>query len=117
MKQVFTCMFAATAVVAISCAAFSIDAIAQDSPASAPAQATRSAVRKANWQLERNVRKALQKSKVDTANVSVLAHGNKITLDGTVPDETQVPIAATAAGSVQGVASVDNRLIEREPGN
>lgn len=68
--------------------------------------------------LAKAVRKSLTKTKgLDASGVTVLARNGKVTLDGTVPDNSQVPVAADAAASTQGVTSVDNRLVMREAGH
>lgn len=74
-------------------------AFAQDS-AAAPST-TKATVRKANLKLEHNVRGALYKGKVDGANVRIVAKSGKISLAGTVPDESQVGLAGTIAASVE----------------
>src|SRR5580698_8300967 len=95
------------ACMAIASSAFSVQAFAQD--ASAP-PATHSAARSANHKLERSVRKALDSAKVEASDIRIVARGGKVTLDGTVPDASQIDQATTAAQGVNGVASVSNRL-------
>jgi osmotically-inducible protein OsmY len=78
---------------------------------------TRVAARKANHQLEMKVRKAMDSAKLDTANVRVVARGNKVSLEGTVPDASQIPVAATTAAAVTGVSAVSNMLTVQQEGH
>ena len=75
---------------------------------------TRKEYRKANHVLERRVRTALIKAKVDPVSVTVLAKGGAVTLVGSVPETAQVDRAGDAAKNVAGVTSVDNRLIQSD---
>ncbi|WP_158906685.1 BON domain-containing protein [Burkholderia sp. L27(2015)] len=75
---------------------------------------TRKEYRKANHALEKRVRTALIKAKVDPVSVTVLAKGGAVTLVGSVPQTDQVDRAGNATKSVAGVTSVDNRLIQSD---
>ena len=75
---------------------------------------TRKEYRKANHVLERRVRTALIKAKIDPVNVTVLAKGGAVTLVGSVTETAQVDRAGDAAKNVAGVTSVDNRLIQSD---
>ena len=99
--------------VALSTLAF--PATAQDTAPSP--HMTRVAARKANHQLEMKVRKAMDSAKLDTANVRVVARGNKVSLEGTVPDASQIPVAATTAAAVTGVSAVSNMLTVQQEGH
>jgi hyperosmotically inducible periplasmic protein len=92
----------------VASSALSLQALAKDATPSP--HMTRVAARKADHQLERNVRKALDGASVDTANVRVVARGNKVSLDGTVTDASQIQLAGTTAAGVSGVSSVNNML-------
>jgi hyperosmotically inducible periplasmic protein len=72
--------------------------------------------RHANHQLERNVRRAIFRARVDTSDISILARNGKVTLIGGVPDQGMVQAAGNAAVQVAGVLSVDNELIRRPEG-
>ena len=48
---------------------------------------------------------------VKSADVSVDAFQGKVILRGTVPDAEQIALAAQVARAVDGVKSVDNRLV------
>jgi len=75
---------------------------------------TRKEYRKANHVLERRVRTALIKAKIDPVNVTVLAKGGAVTLVGSVRETAQVDRAGDVTKNVAGVASVDNRLIQSD---
>ncbi|GAB2921489.1 hypothetical protein GCM10027093_70450 [Paraburkholderia jirisanensis] len=79
--------------------------------------ATRASIRKANHRLEHDVRVALNHAKIETADVRIVARTGKVTLDGTVPDNSMVQTAGTTAGTVAGVTSVQNQLTMREKGH
>lgn len=75
-------------------------------------------MRASDRMLARAVRKSLTKVKgLDSSAITVLARDGKVTLDGTVPDESEIPSAVQAATSTQGVTTVDNRLSMREEGH
>ncbi len=99
----------------IASSSFSLRAMAQDTATNA--HMTRVAARKADHQLERSVRKALDGARIDTANVRVVARGNKVGLDGTVADASQIQRAGTVAAGVSGVSSVNNMLSVQEEGH
>jgi hyperosmotically inducible protein len=79
---------------------------------SSSAPHTSKAVRQANRRLERSVRTALTKAKIDARALTVLAKGGAVTLLGGVPDTTQIERAGDVAKQVPGVTSVDNRLVQ-----
>jgi hyperosmotically inducible periplasmic protein len=94
-------------VVACNVYAQSSDAAATGAMA-APSAAT---AKKANRALGRKVRSALAKAQgIDVSNVVVRARGGAVTLEGSVPDQSQVDKAATVAQGVAGVSSVSNKL-------
>jgi hyperosmotically inducible protein len=67
--------------------------------------------RKANRLLSKQVRTALAKVKgLDSGDIVVIAKGSVVTLGGSVPDASQMPLAVTAAQGVQGVTEVHNTL-------
>jgi hyperosmotically inducible periplasmic protein len=69
------------------------------------------AMRAANRQLAKDVRKALARNKtLSLVNVTVRAKQGVVTLQGSMPDTGQIQQAAQIAGSVPGVASVKNDL-------
>jgi len=78
---------------------------------------TRKEYRRANHALEKRVRTALIKAKVDPVGVTVLAKGGAVTLVGSVPETAQVDRAGNVTKNVAGVASVDNRLIQSDRHN
>jgi hyperosmotically inducible periplasmic protein len=89
------------------------------SPTEASANAAPSAkqIRKANHLLEKQVRRALVHVKgLDSTNVIVVARGSVVTLGGSVPDGSQMPIAVSTARGVSGVTEVHNSLQIRQPG-
>ena len=101
--------------VAAASSTFTTQAVAQEATGSS--NMTRVAARKANHQLEMKVRKALDGAKLDTGNVRVIARGTKVSLEGTVPDASQIPVAGTTAAGVPGVVSVSNALSVQEEGH
>jgi osmotically-inducible protein OsmY len=103
------------ACVAVAASVISVAALAQN--AQTDEQPTRASIRKANHRLEQNVRTAITRAKIPAADIRVVARGGKVTLDGTVPDQGMVQPAATAAGTVAGVTSVQNLLTMREAGH
>lgn len=69
------------------------------------------AVKAADRALQKNVIRALSKTKgLRAATITVRAHGGAVTLEGTVPEQSQVGLATQAAESVEGVTSVTNSL-------
>jgi hyperosmotically inducible periplasmic protein len=100
--------------------AASVSAFAQASDtdqAAAPAATSKQAMKKADRALSHKVRAALAKAKgVSAANIEVRARDGAVTLEGTVPDQTQVDKATTVAQGVAGVSSVKNALTVKEEG-
>lgn len=75
------------------------------------------AAKSANRALSRKVRAALAKDKdVSVANITVRAKDGAVTLQGTVPEQSQVDRAAEVAKGVAGVTSVNNALTIRPIG-
>ena len=82
-------------------------ASATPNPAAADAKATKAADRA----LQKNVLRALSKTRgLRVSAITVRAHNGVVTLEGTVPEESQVELATQAAGAVEGVKSVTNAL-------
>lgn len=82
------------------------------------APTTKKQIRTDNRLLSRAVRHSLTKTKtLNASGITVLARGGKVTLDGSVPDASQIELAANAASATHGVTQVDNRLIVREVGH
>lgn len=78
---------------------------------------SKAAMRKRNLQLEHAVRKELDRQKIDTSNIRVIARGGAVGLDGTVTDESQIALAGAAAQNVAGAGSVKNNLTLRLEGH
>ncbi|NML97086.1 BON domain-containing protein [Paraburkholderia sp. RP-4-7] len=99
-------------VVGVLILAGSFGAMAQNGEAaSAPASTSAVSSKTANRALQKNVRRALSRSKgLSVANILVRAQGGAITLQGTVPESGQIDLATKIAGGVAGVTSVVNRL-------
>lgn len=89
-------------------------------PAVAPAVAQSSsakAMRTANHQLQRQVRKTLTRTKgLDASGISVQARSGVVTLQGWVPEQSQAALATQAAEGVPGVRSVKSELTVRPVG-
>ncbi|PXW28318.1 BON domain-containing protein [Paraburkholderia caballeronis] len=75
-------------------------------------------LRAQNRQTEHAVRKALTATKgLNSSGVVVLAKNGAVTLEGSVPEESQIALAQNAAQGVAQAKSVTNRLTVKEPGN
>jgi hyperosmotically inducible periplasmic protein len=73
--------------------------------------------KQANHALEKKVRAALDHAKdIKPENIVVRARGGAVTLEGSVPDSSQVDKATQVAQGVAGVTSVKNALTIKEPG-
>jgi hyperosmotically inducible protein len=107
-------LLVATAAPAVTFAQTGGDTTAPATSGSVTPPVTRKEYRKANHVLERRVRTALIKAKIDPVNLTVLAKGGAVTLVGSVPETAQVDRAGSVAKNVAGVASVDNRLIQSD---
>lgn len=107
---------AATAALSVALAVTTLPslAVAQASDSSAPM--SRSAARKANHALERQIVNALSKAKIDVADVRVIAKHGEVDLAGEVAHQKDVDDAATVAGQVPGVTDVKNYLTVYEGG-
>jgi len=93
-------------------------AAGDDTATSAMAPATKKQMRADNRALSKAVRRSLTKTKgLDTSGITVLSQRGKLTLDGSVPDASQIQLAGNAASATHGVTQVDNRLIIREAGH
>ncbi|KVM96705.1 phospholipid-binding protein [Burkholderia anthina] len=87
-------------------------------PSSAAAIASKKQMRSANWHMETQVRKSLTQTKgLVTSDIRVVARGNTITLDGTVPEENQVQLAQDAAQAAAPKKAVVNNLSVKEAGH
>lgn len=96
-------------------AAFAAGAQTSSQPvtALAPAASAMSAkdARTANRKLQRAVLQALGKTKgLSAANITVRANNGAVSLQGGVPDQSQIDLAARVAAAVPGVTSVKNAL-------
>ena len=84
----------------------------------APAASGKKAVRAQNRQIEKTVRRALTKTKgLDSSGITILVKHNVVTLDGTVPDESQIALAESSAKGAAPSNKVTNNLTVREVGN
>lgn len=87
---------------------------ARSAPAPGPAAATGAATQKPdpNRALSARVKKALEADpQVNGQGIDVSASGGAITLWGTVADEGERRTASRIPGAVEGVKSVENRLV------
>jgi hyperosmotically inducible periplasmic protein len=81
------------------------------------ATATHSATRAANRKLRKAVLLRLSRTKgLDVDRIVVVAKDGAISLEGYVPENSQIDLATSAARAVPGVTDVTNRLIVREEG-
>jgi hyperosmotically inducible periplasmic protein len=75
------------------------------------------AVKKADRLQARKVRAALAKAKgISAANILVRSRDGNVTLEGSVPEQSQVDAATTVAQGVAGVKTVKNALTVRPVG-
>ena len=73
-------------------------------------------IRKADRALRRKVYSAIVTHKeINAGNISVIAKGGAVTLDGTVVDAAQIDKVTEIAKGVPGVTSVTNRLTVKRP--
>ncbi|TKC90039.1 BON domain-containing protein [Trinickia terrae] len=112
---------ASTILIATSLQAYAQDAsapVAAASDATAVTKQQQKAAKAANRALSRKVRAALAKDKnINVSNITVRAKGGAVTLQGTVPEQSQIDRATAVANGVAGVTSVSNALIMRPTGN
>jgi hyperosmotically inducible periplasmic protein len=93
------------------------DAVSNSAATPAPTAApTKHQIRHANFQLEKSVRKQLDKTLGNTSGILIVARSGAVTLDGTVTDERQIAVAGQAAKTVPGVLSLRNNLTLRIAG-
>jgi hyperosmotically inducible periplasmic protein len=80
-------------------------------------KATNAANRAANRKLRKAVLLGLSRTKgLDVDRIVVVAKDGAISLEGYVPENSQIDLATSAARAVPGVTDVTNRLIVREEG-
>ena len=74
-------------------------------------------IRKADRALRRKVYAAIvtHNKEINAGNISVIAKGGTVTLDGTVVDASQIEKVSEIAKGVPGVTSVTNRLTVKKP--
>jgi hyperosmotically inducible periplasmic protein len=88
-----------------------------DVPATAMASSSKAAMKTADRQTVRAVRKALFHAKgLRSAEISVFARSGVVTLTGSVSDASQIDRAGTIAAGVPHVTSVSNQLSVRLSG-
>lgn len=99
------------AVLALSIGAAHAQASDTTAAAAPAAPTTKKQTRAANHKLAQAVRKALYHTKgLAASNITVLARSGVVTLDGTVPEQSQIDLAGTTAQGVAGVTSLKNNL-------
>jgi osmotically-inducible protein OsmY len=92
-------------------AVFETNASALNAPANAKS------VRKANRLLAKSVRQALVKVKgLDSTRIVVVGSSGVVTLNGSVPEASQIGLAVAASRGVSGVTAVNDRLSIKEVG-
>lgn len=105
--------------VVVACSAYgqTSDAGAM-TPAPMAAPSSAKSMRAANHKLEKDVRRALSKTKgIDVSGITVLAKGGAVTLTGKVPESSQAELATQVAQGVAGVTAINNKLGIGEPGH
>ncbi|MGF6920072.1 BON domain-containing protein [Paraburkholderia sp. 40] len=92
-------------------------ATASTPAASAASDQSKSATRAANRQLQKKVRRALAHTKgLNASGIAVRANDGALTLQGWVPEQSQLQLALRTAQGVPGVVSVNNQLTIRPVG-
>ena len=87
-------------------------------PASSATTISKKQAHRANWHIETQVRKALTRTQgLATSDIRVVARGNTVTLDGTVPEQNQVQLAQNAALVAAPAKSIVNNLSVKEAGH
>jgi osmotically-inducible protein OsmY len=108
--------------VLIALMAFGANAQGGGATASTPAASaapgeSKSAARAANRQLEKKVRRALAHMKgLNASGIAVRARDGAVTLQGWVPEQSQLQLALRTAQGVPGVVSVNDQLTIRPVG-
>lgn len=117
MKSIVSKAVAGMIVAALACGNAFAQASGAAAEASAPAavqnasKAAAKTARKSNRKLGYAVRKAISKvNGVNVSNITVRTKGGVVTLEGSVPDASQIDKAVEAAKGVAGVVSVNNKL-------
>lgn len=93
---------------------------AQSTPSTSnpPAAHSKKEIRAQNRALEKKVRHALTATKkLDSSDIRIIVKSGKVSLEGDVPDQSQIQLAGDAATKVAGVSSVSNNISVREEGN
>lgn len=117
-------MAVAVLLVAMSIGAWSQPGQTASAPAAAPGTSSMAASgaaapatgRKADRALRRKIYAAMGTHKeIDAGNISVIAKGGAVTLNGTVEDPSQINKVAEIAKGVPGVTSVTNKLTVKKP--
>lgn len=86
-------------------------------PAAVSSATDAKAMRKADRLLSKRVRRVLVKVKgLNSSAIVVIAKGSVVTLGGSVPDASQIPLAVSAAQGVEGVTEVHESLTIKQPG-
>jgi osmotically-inducible protein OsmY len=120
MKAGYLMTVIAAAIVGLT--SFNAQAQSASSPLTASAMASSpaaspKAMKAADRRLQKDVLHALARTKgLNASGISVRARNGVVTLQGTVPEQSQTDVAAHAAESVAGVASVKNALGVRDEG-
>lgn len=84
--------------------------------AAASGGTTAQSARRANRALRRSVYAALAKHKeIDAGSISIVAKNGVLTLNGTVPDASQIEAVEQIAKGVAGVTSLTNKLTVQRP--
>jgi hyperosmotically inducible periplasmic protein len=92
-------------------------AYAQDSTTPASTAPGKRAMRAADRNLARAVRKAIEHTRgLDATRIAIVARNGNVTLTGSVPQAQQVDMAVQSAQAVPGVSAVVNRLEVGEVG-
>ena len=115
MKNITRNMVAGTIVLLSFVAARAQQGAAAASNGASPASSAKQ-IRAADRTLQRNVRRALARTKgLDVINITVHARNGDVVLEGSVPDQSEIYLATRSAQEVPGVGSVKNALMIHIP--
>jgi hyperosmotically inducible protein len=84
----------------------------------ATSKVSKKQIRKMNWRTERSVRNAFSSThNLDSSHITILVRSGKVFLEGTVPDESQIPLAMHVAERAEDGKAVTNNLTVQVLGN
>ncbi|WP_207000419.1 BON domain-containing protein [Trinickia mobilis] len=118
MKPFHAARWVGCALLALTtCSAIAQNGSASEMTPAATSSSSAKAMRAANRELQKKVRQALIHTKgLNASGIAVRASNGAVTLQGWVPEQSQVALAMQAANGVPGVTSVICHLTVRPVG-